>query len=127
MTVLLGPKGSYTVQAGRFRFRVTILAKTVGRDSAGGLTESWSDFAKNVPAAIDASAGPGEPISSQQITAKSFAEISIRWRPGITATMRVLHKTDVYNIEDVVADSVTGRKVITLVCTLRDADGFRDG
>ncbi len=127
MSVLLGPKGSYTVQAGRFRHRVTIQKKTVGRDSAGGVTESWSNFAKNVPAAIDYVAGNGEPVSSQQITSKTNAEISIRWRPGIDSTMRVLHSGDMFNVEDVVRDSETGRKIITLVCVQRDADGFRDG
>ncbi len=126
MTVLLGPKGSYTVQAGRFRFRITIQAKTVGRDSSGGVTESWANFAKNVPAAIDPVTGR-ESVSSQQITANVSTEISIRWRPGITATMRILHGNDVYNVEGIVPDSGTGRKIITLLCTQRLADGFRDG
>lgn len=126
MTVLLGPKGSYTVQAGRFRHRVTIQRKAVGRDSAGGITESWSDFAKNVNAAIDTVTGR-ESIYSQQIAAKYSSEISIRWRPGIDATMRVLHGRIVYNIEGVIPDSDTGRKIITLLCSRRDADGFRDG
>lgn len=126
MTVLLGPKGTYSVQAGRFRHRVTIQKKTVGQDSAGGITETWSNFAKNVNAAIDAVTG-SESTSSQQITSKVTAEISIRWRPGITATMRVLHLDDTYNIEGVLNDSETGRKIITLLCTQRNADGFRDG
>ncbi len=127
MSVLLGPKGSYTVQAGRFRHRVTIQKKTVGRDSAGGVTETWSNFAADVNAAIDYVAAGGEPLTSQQITSKTNVEISIRWRPGITTTMRVLHNTDVFNIEDVVPDSDTGRKILTLMCVQRDADGFRDG
>lgn len=126
MSVLLGPKGTYTVQAGRFRHRVTIQAKTVGRDSAGGMTESWTNFATKVPAAIDAVTG-GESVSSQQITAKITTEISIRWRPGVTETMRVLHKADVYNVVGVLPDSETGRKIITLLCVQRKADGFRDG
>lgn len=128
MTVLLGPKGSYTVQAGRFRHRVTIQQKTVGRDSAGGVTEeAWSNFAVNVNAAIDTVGGRGEGVDSRQITSKTNAEISIRWRPGIDATMRVIHGSVVYNIEDVVPDSDTGRKILTLICVQRDADGFRDG
>ncbi len=126
MTVLLGPKGSYTVQAGRFRHRVTIQKKTVGQDSTGGITETWSKFADNIPAAIDVGGG-GEAVASQQVAAKSNAEISIRWRPGVTTTMRVLYNGEVFNIEEVVPDSSTGRKVLTLVCVRREADGFRDG
>jgi SPP1 family predicted phage head-tail adaptor len=126
VTALLGPRGGYTVQAGKFRHRVTIQQKTVGRDSAGGITESWSNFAKDVNAAIDTVTGR-ESVASRQITAKYSTEISIRWRPGVTATMRVLHGSVVYNIEGMIPDSDTGRKIITLLCTQRDADGFRDG
>lgn len=126
MTVLLGPKGSYTVQAGRFRFRVTIQRKTVGRDSAGGVTEIWTDLFKNVNAAIDATTGR-EAYASQQVTSAVSTEISIRWRPGVTATMRVLHGKDIYNIEGILPDSGTGRKILTLLCVQRNADGFRDG
>lgn len=126
MTVLLGPKGSYTVQAGRFRFRVTIQRKTVGRDSAGGVTEIWTDLFRNVNAAIDATTGR-EAYASQQVTSAVSTEISIRWRPGITATMRVLHGKDIYNIEGTLPDSGTGRKILTLLCVQRNADGFRDG
>jgi SPP1 family predicted phage head-tail adaptor len=105
---------------------VTIQRKTVGRDSAGGVTESWTDFAKNVNAAIDTVTG-SESTSAQQITSSVTTEISIRWRPGITETMRVLHGSDTYNIVGVIADSESGRKIITLMCVQRNADGFRDG
>jgi len=126
MSVLLGPKGSYTVQAGRFRHRVTLQAKTVGRDSTGGLTESWTNFAKNVPAAIDAVTGR-EGLNAQQVTSTVTTEISIRWRPDVEPTMRVLHRSVIYNIEGVIPDNQTGRKTITLLCVQRNADGFRDG
>lgn len=126
MTVLLGPKGSYTVQAGRFRHRVTIQQKTVGRDSTGGITETWTNWATGVNAAIDPASG-SEAFNSQQITSIATTEISIRWRPGITPIMRVLHGNDIFNIVGVVNDSDTGRKVITLLCVQRNADGFRDG
>lgn len=126
MTVLLGPKGSYTVQAGRFRHRVTIQAKTVSRDSSGGVLEGWVDFAKGVNAAIDTLSG-SESYQARQITSQVDTEISIRWRPGILPTMRVVHNGDVYNVEGIVPDSDTGRKILTLLCVKRDADGFRDG
>lgn len=90
------------------------------------MTENWTDFAKNVNAAIDSLTG-GEGVSSQQITSIVSTEISIRWRPGITPTMRVMHNGDVYNIVGALSDSLTGRKIITLLCTQRNADGFRDG
>ena len=126
---LLGPRGSYTVQAGSFRRRVTIQSRVDTQDTAGGVTASWSIFAANVPAAIDEQGGR-EFFAAQQIQAKNTATISIRWRPGIDEKMRVLHyrtpgkPPDIYNIEGMSIDP-TGRKIITLYCVIRSAEGFR--
>lgn len=126
---LLGPKGSYTVQAGVFRRRITIQKKVNSQDAAGGATFSWVTFAPNVPAAIDEQGGM-EFFASNQIQAKNTAVIAIRWRPGIEETMRILHyripggAPDVYNIEGITIDP-TGRKTIQMFCKIRSADGFR--
>jgi SPP1 family predicted phage head-tail adaptor len=126
MTNLLGPKGSYTVQAGRFRHRVTLQKQSSGRDSAGGVVTLWTNFAVGVPAAISPVSGR-EILTAQQIAADVSTEIAIRWRPGVDETMRVLHNDETYGIVSVIADGDSGRKVLTLSCTRRKADGFRDG
>src|SRR6266478_4003286 len=90
MPQLLGPKGSYTVQAGVFRRRITIQAKIDSQDAAGGLTYSWQNVWTNIPAAIDEEGGQ-EFFAAQQIQAKNTAVISIRWRPNIDEKMRVLN------------------------------------
>jgi SPP1 family predicted phage head-tail adaptor len=128
-TVPLGPKGSYTVQAGVFRRRVTIQSRTDTQDAAGGVTASWTTTWGNIPAAIDEQGGK-EFFQAQQIQAKNTAVISIRWRPNINEKMRVLHyrypgkSPDIYNIEGMSIDP-TGRKIITLFCAIRSAEGFR--
>jgi SPP1 family predicted phage head-tail adaptor len=127
---MLGPKGSYSVQAGAFRHRVTLQKQVQRKDSAGGITEDWVDVATSIPAAMEDLAG-GEHISAQQTAGFQGMAISIRWRPGVLQSMRVLHKlnppdsgTEVFNIEDIQRDT-TQRKYITLFCKRRDSDGFR--
>ena len=126
---MLGPKGSTTVQAGVFRRRVTIQSRIDSQDAAGGVISSWTTTWGNIPAAID-EAGGKEFFAAQQIQAKNTAIISIRWRPDINEKMRVLHyrapgkPPDIYNIEGMSIDP-TGRKIITLYCAIRSADGFR--
>ena len=121
---ILGVRGSYAVQAGRLRYRVTLEQRLVSRDSAGGVVDSWATFASNVPAALEALSGR-EFFSARQIESTIDTVISIRWRPGVLQTMRVLHGSDVYDINAVLPDAETGKKVLTLMCTKRNADGFR--
>ena len=124
MPVLLGPKGSYSIQAGRFRHRVTIQKRTTGRDSAGGIVESWTDFLTGVPAVVEPASGR-EFFLARQIASTVDTSITIRWRPGISETMRVLHGSDVYDITAVLPDGDSGRKTISMMCTSRGAAGFR--
>ena len=130
MAVLLGPKGSFTVQAGVFRHVVTLQKPTVTSDSVGGQQRSWRTVWDEVPASIVYLSGK-ELIAAQQIQSSVTAAISIRWRPGIDATLRVLHQrnapdsgTDTFNVESFQPDE-SGRKTITLMCSQRAADGIR--
>jgi SPP1 family predicted phage head-tail adaptor len=129
MTVsVLGPRGSYSVQAGVLRHRVTIQEQVQAKDTVGGIDPTWKDFAVNVPAAIEDITG-NERISSQQTNSVVTSAISIRWRPGVTQAMRVVHapKGDavrIYNIVDIQKDA-TGRKMMTMFCDTRDSDGYK--
>lgn len=129
----LGPKGSSTVQAGVFRRRIDIQKEVRSQDSAGGITKTWVTVPqfKNIPCNIDPTGG-SEFFAANQIQAIGTAMISFRWRPGVEATMRVVHKRnppdvpgqDIYNIEGISTDD-TGRKILTLYCKIRSADGIR--
>jgi SPP1 family predicted phage head-tail adaptor len=124
---ILGPRGSYSVQAGALRHRVTIQMQVPGTDSAGGDNPTWKDYAKNVPAAIEDVSGD-ERISSQQSHGSITTVISIRWRPGLVQSMRVVHSPKgeaqaIYNIRAVQKDT-TRRDVVSLMCDTYDSNGF---
>lgn len=67
--------------------RVTLQTSAIGRDAVGGPTETWSDTA-----IVWARVSPlsGRRIAqAQQIGSAVSKEVEIRWRPDITAAMRV--------------------------------------
>lgn len=61
-----------------------------------------------------------EPLSTRDFIAASAvqsevtARIVIRYRPGITTDMRILHRDKVYAIEGVLTDKVSGLDYLTL-------------
>jgi SPP1 family predicted phage head-tail adaptor len=121
----LGARGSFAIQAGRFRHRITLETRTTTRDSAGGILETWTTFASGIPAVIEPISGR-EFFSARQIESTVDTSITIRWRPGVLETMRVLHGSDIYDVTAMLPDADTGRKTISLMCTRRNADGFRE-
>lgn len=98
--------------AGALRHRVRIDQLVSTRDSDGVLTQAWLEVA-TVWAAI-------EPLSAREFVAASaiqsqvVARITMRYRPGIEAMMRLVHRGQVYNIEGVLADKVSGLEYLTL-------------
>lgn len=111
------------LSAGRLRHRVRIERPSYEQDPlTGEMKKDWELVADKVPAAI-------EPLSAREFIAAQAAQsavtarIVIRHRPGIDATMRVLHRGRVYNIHGVLADPVSGLEYLTLPCS----EGVNDG
>lgn len=105
------------IPAGNLRHRVSIQQKQISQNPVSGeLTETWADVWTNVPAAV-------EPLSAREfIAAQSFqsevsTRITIRYRAGITAAMRILHNGRIFNIQGVLADPDSGRSWLTLPCS----------
>jgi SPP1 family predicted phage head-tail adaptor len=119
------------VQAGLLRRRVTLQKPVQSRDTQGGSIRSWVDCGVSIPAAIEPLSGR-EAFAAAQIQSDIDCKITIRWRPGVTALLRVLHviaigspdEVEIFNIEAVIPDP-TGRRWIELTCKRRDADGFQ--
>lgn len=84
------------LRAGTLRHRITIQRKTATRDDYGGESTTWEDFATNVAAEI-------RPLSSRELVAargvqsETTHEITIRYRPGITAAMRAVYNGRIFN------------------------------
>lgn len=91
-------------QAGLLRHRVTVQRKVETQDpETGALTFEWVDYAPNIAAMIkDLSAK--EFLAAQQINSQVSSRIVIRTLPGLTASMRIVHGSVVYNIVGILAD-----------------------
>ena len=69
---------------------------------------------------VDTIWGRVEPLSARDFIAASAAQsevtarITIRYRPGITAAMRILHEDTVYTISGILPDPDSGKEYITL-------------
>jgi len=103
----------------RLRHRVDIEALSVAQDSVSGeVSEQWVSIRALAEPMIPAEIVPlsgREFIAAQKENAGVTTRITIRWRSGVTASMRVVHATGVYNIRAVLPDPSL-RKHLTLMC-----------
>lgn len=89
-----------TVKAGRLRHRVTLQSAADTADGGGGFTTTWSDVA-TVWAAIEPLAAR-ERLFAQQLENPVTHRVTIRYRAGVTATMRLKFGARVFNIRGVI-------------------------
>lgn len=110
----LGPK---------LRHRVTIEQQTNEKDSDGNDSTVWATFVQDEPAEVAFLSGK-EFISAQSAQSLVLGRMTVRWRPGIDASMRVVHDGVVYNIQAVLPDS-TGRRWLSFMFATGTNDGRR--
>jgi len=110
------------IRAGRLRHLVMLQHPISSRDSqTGDVLRSWENFAQ-VWADV-------QPISGREFIAASAAQsevttrITIRQLAGVNASMRILHRGQIYNIHGVLADPQSGLEYLTLPCS----EGTNDG
>jgi SPP1 family predicted phage head-tail adaptor len=73
--------------AGALRHRIAIQSKTVATDGNGNRSETWADH-YTCWASISSSGGR-EFYQARQVNAELTHEVSIRFKAGITAIMRI--------------------------------------
>ena len=102
--------------AGRLRHRVTIEQPTITQNPlTGEITEGWSTFAANIPAAIE-DLSARDFIQSAAMQSEITTRITVRYLPGIKPNMRVVNGDTIYNIRGVLFDKDSRREYITLPC-----------
>lgn len=112
-----------SIDAGRLRHRVSIERLVVTLDSDGQRVESWDDaFGRLLPAEITPLSGR-ELVAAAAVQSRVSTRIRIRHRPGITASMRVLHRGRIYVIEAPTEDAASGVDYLTLHCSHGPAEG----
>lgn len=102
------------MQAGRLRHQVVIQSKTVtGRDAKGGEVVTWTTFA-TVQADVVPLRGR-EYLAVRQAQAELQVRVVMRYIPGVTPEMRLVHGTTIYDIADVI-DVDGRRRTLELMC-----------
>lgn len=85
-------------QAGKLDRRVTLQGVDITRGTSGGVVKGWADIATVWAAVRNLSGNERAASSAGGQVAEARTEITIRYRPGITAQARVLYQGAVYNI-----------------------------
>lgn len=112
-----------SLPAGRLRRRITIQKpKTNQNPDTGSISTQWITVWDDVPAEIVPSS-VREFVASQQMQSQVTARIVIRYRDGLTANMRILHGSKIYNPQGWFADPDSGLEYLTAPCT----EGVNDG
>ena len=104
-----------SLAAGKLRHRVILQEQQSVQDTLGEMIVNWVEIARPWAAV--------EPLSAREFVASAAgqsqvtARITIRYRAGVNATQRILHRGKIYNIEGVLADKESGLEYLTLPCS----------
>lgn len=104
-----------SMQAGRLRHRIAIQQKVQAQNPVtGAITHTWQTVAgmESVPASIEP-LSVRELLAAQAVQSEMIARITIRYRPGLDATMRILHKGKIYNPAGWLPDKDSGLEYLT--------------
>lgn len=112
--------GLTTAAAGALEQRITIQQRVAGVNALGQAVQSWADYAV-VWAAVDPLRGR-EFFAAGQTQSEVTTRFTIRWRQGITSTMRVVWRGQPYDVLAVI-EPQGGKQMLELMC----AQGVGDG
>ena len=104
------------MQAGKLRHRVKIQEKiNLQNPDTGAVTPQWQDIATVWADVVALSAR--EFIAAQATQGEITTRITIRYRSGLTNDSRIIFRDEIYNIEGVLPDAISGREYLTLPCS----------
>lgn len=104
-----------SLPAGKLRHWVELQTSVVFLNADGEREETWAHVAYFWAAVEPLSAK--EFTTAQQTQSKITTRITIRRRDDVNATMRIIHRGAVYNIEGILSDPVSGLEYQTLPCS----------
>lgn len=100
------------LDAGLLRHRLVFQSLLRYIDTDGDTVEGWVTAFECWGAVEPLSAR--EFVSSQAVQSEVVARVTIRYREGVTATMRIVHRGQVFNIAGTLADKDSGLEYLTL-------------
>lgn len=122
------------IQAGQLRDVIHIQKPVDVQDTTGQMDTAFETIHEDVRAEVHPLSGR-EYISADQIAADITTRITIRRIPGIEPNQRIIRVVEedspptieVYDIQSVLPDPVSGLRYLTLMCVQRFAEGWRRG
>jgi SPP1 family predicted phage head-tail adaptor len=112
--------------SGRLRHRIDLELKVEEQDSSGDMVETWN-LVKAALACEIAPLSAREYLAAQALQSGVTTKLTIRWRMGINAKMRAVHRykgvTTYYNIAGILPDPDSGLEWMTLPVS----SGVNDG
>lgn len=111
------------LNAGELRHQITIQKRVDSRDATtGAITFEWQDVCQNIPARVTA-LSVKEFMASAAMQSQIVARIKIRYREGLDAKMRIIHKGQIYNPAGWLPDPDSGEEYLTAPCSLGVNEG----
>lgn len=104
---------SVILSPGELNRRVTLQTRTSVQDTYGQAQDTWADWA-TCWAKIEPLSG-NEMISAQAINAELTHKVTIRYRPGVLASMRLLYGGRIFNVGSVIEPQMA-RVSLELTC-----------
>jgi len=105
------------MNAGKLRHRVTFQSPGTTQDPVTGeMVQGWATVWDKVPASVEP-LSVKDYIASHAVQAEIAARITIRFRAGVSASMRIIHRGEIYNILGVLSDPNSGLEWLTLPCS----------
>ncbi len=102
---------------GKLDKRVTIQAPATGQDAYGQPLTGWTNVVTDGDGKVWASIADltgREYLAAAAVQASAQSKITIRYRAGIVAAMRILYGADIYNIEAVLGQD---KRQLLLMCS----------
>lgn len=110
-----------SLPAGKLRHRVLIQQQVTTKDEDGVQTTTWVNVA-TVWASVEPLSAR-EFIQSGQTQSAVAARITMRYRDGLSPSMRLIHRGEIFNIADLLPDKVSGLEYITIPVSAGVNDG----
>lgn len=111
------------IKAGNLRHRIDIEQRQRLQDSSTGeTTETWVPLWQSVPASIEY-LSVRDFIASRTAQSEIVARITVRYREGLNASMRIVHNGKIYNPQGWLPDNDSGLEYLTAPCS----EGVNDG
>lgn len=101
------------MRAGRLRHRVKVQQKVVTRDAYGQEVITWQTH-REVMAGIEPQTGR-EFYEADGQQREATTRVAMRYVPGVTTAMRLLHDTTVYDVLAIINPDMRNRELI-LMC-----------